>query len=136
MYACRHGKMASLKIFFDQPDFITEPLPNSVSTWENCVRTSLVPFSPLPPSLPPQHSLLSLHPSRVPHRVVVTATNRDGSTGPEMTSDPVEISITTLAVGPPQIPDKPTISMITNTSARLSWTDPGVYMCVCVCVKV
>ncbi|CAI8012050.1 Titin, partial [Geodia barretti] len=64
------------------------------------------------------------------YRLVLIAVNRDGSTGPERTSDPVEISITTLPVGPPQIPDPPAISMVTNTSARISWTDPGVYMCV------
>ncbi|CAI8025147.1 Titin [Geodia barretti] len=72
------------------------------------------------------HSFTNLQQNTI-YMISITAVNRDGSTGPEMTSDPVEIIITTLPVGPPQIPDKPTVSMITNTSARISWTNPGGY---------
>ena len=35
--------------------------------------------------------------------------------------------------GPPQVPDEPSVTDITNTSATVSWTDPR-FVCVCVCV--
>jgi hypothetical protein len=59
------------------------------------------------------------------YNVVVQAVNNIGGT--ERTSDPVEIIVTTLPVGPPQVPAKPTVTLFNNTSARISWMDPGGY---------
>jgi hypothetical protein len=59
------------------------------------------------------------------YNVVLQAVNNIGGT--ERTSDPVEIIVTTLPVGPPQVPAKPTVTLFNNTSARISWMDPGGY---------
>ena len=61
--------------------------------------------------------------SIINHSVVVQAVNNIGGT--ERTSDPVEITVVTLPVGPPQVPAKPTVTPFNNTCARISWMDPG-----------
>ncbi|CAI8018598.1 Pikachurin [Geodia barretti] len=59
------------------------------------------------------------------YNVVLQAVNNIGGT--ERISDPVIIIVTTLPVGPPQVPAKPTVTLFNNTSARISWMDPGGY---------
>ena len=49
----------------------------------------------------------------------------------ERESEAVDISVSTLPVGPPQVPDEPSVTDITDSSATVSWTDPG--LCVCEC---
>ena len=59
-------------------------------------------------------------------RLSITAFNIDDMDGSrERESAPAIVEVTTLPVGPPQVPDTPTVSRITNTSATVSWTDPG-----------
>ena len=59
----------------------------------------------------------------ITHSVVLQAVNSIGGT--ERISDPVIIIVTTLPVGPPQVPAKPTVTLFNNTSGRISWMDPG-----------
>jgi hypothetical protein len=62
------------------------------------------------------------------HTIAIVAVNRDEEgDGTERVSQPVETTVATLPVGPPQTPATPSASDITNTSVTVSWTDPGGY---------
>ena len=68
------------------------------------------------------HCMLSFKRSYpLPHRVAITAINTEG-----LESSPVTRQVTTLPVESPLTPDTPTISDVTNVSALVSWTDPGM----------
>ena len=59
-------------------------------------------------------------------RLSITAFNIDDMDDDrEHESAPSMVEVTTLPVGPPQVPATPTVSGITNTSATVSWTNPG-----------
>ena len=52
----------------------------------------------------------------------------------ERESEEADITVTTMPVGPPQVPDELSVISVTNTTATLTWNDPGKCVCVCVCV--
>ena len=61
-----------------------------------------------------------LHHWFIPHSVAILAVNTEG-----LRSDNVTADIATPPVGPPQVPDQPTIGVITNQSAEIIWVETG-----------
>ena len=66
-------------------------------------------------------------------RISITVFNID-DTFYERESPAAMATITTLPVGPPQVPDRPTVTDVTNSSATVTWNNPGNDVCMCVCV--
>ena len=64
-------------------------------------------------------------------RISITAVNIDVERGNvERESQEAVIEVITMPVGPPQIPDRPSVISITNTTATVTWNDPGKDVCV------
>ena len=65
-------------------------------------------------------------------RISITAVNIDVEGGNvERESQEASITVITEPVGPPQVPDRPSVISITNTNATVTWNDPGRdVMCV------
>jgi hypothetical protein len=75
--------------------------------------------------IPLTHRFVDLQ-QNTTYQISITAVNIDVEGGNvERESQEASITVTTMPVGPPQVPDTPSVISITNTTATVTWNDPG-----------